>query len=335
MHASAQPVESPGVFSSSPTSLTHPSFEGVDREDPFEIRPPPPLRHRITADGSDLHIFSHPSRSSSDPQQPLTRSRTRESMDSTSAVEDKNVWSHKRWFSSPRGDPKEKRGLNPEAKVFQLKSPFPALMFNKQRQNTSVSSLDLVPSQVSIPSQAHTHLHILPSSISAPSMLPLPTSTVLASSVPLSSTNSSIPDSIFSTLSMRAFAPSPAEREALTRSLGGSSTNTSLERLPTLSEVSIPSIPNSPQHVHAMAQAVQRSPPGSVAEVRSNVGSGGMPHGFAWLHLPRARKPKFSPWEDEVVPGGETSTTATSNANGAASMNGMGLSNDHGDMANY
>ncbi|KAJ7925232.1 hypothetical protein B0H13DRAFT_1975595 [Mycena leptocephala] len=54
---------------------------------------------------------------------------------------------------------------------------------------------------------------------------------------------------------LRAFAPSPAEREALHRALGGS-TNTSLERLPSLSDMG--SIPSSPSHVHA-APTAQRA----------------------------------------------------------------------------
>lgn len=74
---------------------------------------------------------------------------------------------------------------------------------------------------------------------------------------------------------LRAFAPSPAEREALQRALGGS-TNTSLERLPSLSDVG--SIPSSPS----------LTPHESSARVPS------------WLQtLPHVRKPNFSPWDDE------------------------------------
>lgn len=82
---------------------------------------------------------------------------------------------------------------------------------------------------------------------------------------------------------LRAFAPSRAEREALQRALGGS-TNTSLERLPSLSDVG--SIPSSPSHVHA--EVARRS----IGEKDS-----ALP---AWLQsLPLIRKPNFSPWEDE------------------------------------
>ncbi|KAI0066073.1 hypothetical protein BV25DRAFT_1496730 [Artomyces pyxidatus] len=74
----------------------------------------------------------------------------------------------------------------------------------------------------------------------------------------------------FSGLAMRAFAPSPAEREALRRALGGS-TNTSLERLPSLSEVG--SMPASP------AEGPSRS-------------------WFQGLMPPRPGKMRFSPWGD-------------------------------------
>lgn len=97
--------------------------------------------------------------------------------------------------------------------------------------------------------------------------------TGLASSI-ISSTPSSL---------LRAFAPSRAEREALQRALGGS-TNTSLERLPSLSDVG--SIPSSPAHTHGEAQGR------SIGEKDC-----ALP---AWLQsLPLIRKPNFSPWEDE------------------------------------
>ncbi|KAJ7346546.1 hypothetical protein DFH08DRAFT_868541 [Mycena albidolilacea] len=81
---------------------------------------------------------------------------------------------------------------------------------------------------------------------------------------------------------LRAFAPSPAEREALYRGLG--STNASLERLPSLSDMG--SIPSSPALAHAVPAAAQRAIDGKVLP--------------SWLSsLPRIRKPNFSPWEDE------------------------------------
>ncbi|KAG1771705.1 hypothetical protein EDD22DRAFT_862147 [Suillus occidentalis] len=105
----------------------------------------------------------------------------------------------------------------------------------------------------------------------------------------LMTSNSSTPSAL-----LRAFAPSRAEREVLQRALGGS-TNTSLERLPSLSDVG--SIPSSPVHAHAEAQPVPAF--GGKGAV--------LP---AWLQsLPLIRKPNFSPWEDEepvsVSTGGE------------------------------
>lgn len=93
-----------------------------------------------------------------------------------------------------------------------------------------------------------------------------------------SSVTSSTPSSL-----LRAFAPSRAEREALQRALGGS-TNTSLERLPSLSDVG--SISSSPAHARGEAQGR------SIGEKDC-----ALP---AWLQsLPLIRKPNFSPWEDE------------------------------------
>lgn len=127
---------------------------------------------------------------------------------------------------------------------------------------------------------------------------PLPTSTTPAVYDALNPTglgsqliSSTTSDS--STL-LRAFAPSPAEREALHRALGGS-TNASLERLPSLSDVG-GSIPPSPNHIHAQA----------VASVASRRDLSKIP---SWLQsLPRIRKPNFSPWDDE-----EPAVVASSN----------------------
>ena len=90
---------------------------------------------------------------------------------------------------------------------------------------------------------------------------------------------------------LRAFAPSPAEREALQRALGGSSSNASFELLPSLSDVG--SIPSSPVHAHAStAIAVPHVPQHSVKEMAKVLPS--------WLQsLPKIRKTNFSPWEDE------------------------------------
>ncbi|CAK5281503.1 unnamed protein product [Mycena citricolor] len=112
--------------------------------------------------------------------------------------------------------------------------------------------------EFSLPSKAATFDALNPNGLSGANMI-----------APASATHSLI----------RAFAPSPAEREALQRALGGS-TNTSLERLPSLG-----SIPASPAHVPAVA-----------------AGGDGFRALPSWLtSLPRIRKPNFSPWDDEEV----------------------------------
>ncbi|KAI6033135.1 hypothetical protein F5J12DRAFT_198907 [Pisolithus orientalis] len=85
---------------------------------------------------------------------------------------------------------------------------------------------------------------------------------------------------------LRAFAPSRAEREALQRALGGS-TNTSLELLPSLSDVG--TIPPSP------IQTQREGEHGTTAGEENH----SLP---VWLQsLPLISKPNFSPWEDEDV----------------------------------
>jgi epidermal growth factor receptor substrate 15 len=87
---------------------------------------------------------------------------------------------------------------------------------------------------------------------------------------------------------LRAFALSPAEREALQRTCGLS--NKSCERLPSLSDVG--SIPSSPTNGHGIS--------GLVTSSAGDFGSR-LP---AWLQsLPRNRKANFSPWDDEEPQG--------------------------------
>ncbi|KAL6305217.1 hypothetical protein BKA93DRAFT_731803 [Sparassis latifolia] len=267
------PIQVPSVFTTSPTSITCPSFDGVDKEDPFEIRPPPPLRHRLTTDAMDMQraLFPPPSRTTSDPP-PLTRARSRE-------ADDKAGGAHRRWFSA---DPKEKererekKGLNPEAKVFRLAK--------KSLPSSLVTPPPLAFNPLA-PSQQQQHASAA-STLSLPSMLAPPPAE---------------PSALLSSISMRAFAPSPAEREALQRALGGSSSG-SLERLPTLSEVAIASMPPSPSHVQAIA--AQHHPGGRTL----------LPPGLSWLQLPRMRKHKFSPWEDADEVPTEAGAGGTSNA---------------------
>ena len=90
---------------------------------------------------------------------------------------------------------------------------------------------------------------------------------------------------------LRAFAPSPAEREVLQRALGGS-TNASFERLPSLSVVgNLPSSPTS-CHVHGLSHSH------SLRDLRNFLPT--------WLKgFPRSDSVKFSPWEDEDLRNGD------------------------------
>ena len=84
----------------------------------------------------------------------------------------------------------------------------------------------------------------------------------------------------------KAFAPSPAERAAL----GAGRFHTSLEKLPSLSDV--------PGSLHASPVLSQATPSSSQDPVAVVPGSS-FARSMAWLNsLPR-RKPKFSPWDDE------------------------------------
>ncbi|KAG6842109.1 hypothetical protein C0991_002763 [Blastosporella zonata] len=150
----------------------------------------------------------------------------------------------RRWFTSKE---KPKKGLNPDAKVFSL------------GRKLSPASLLAPGATFSVSPPSHSFDALNP--------------TGLSSNIPAPAT------SCFT----RAFAPSPAEREALQRALGGS-TNTSFERLPSLSDVG--SIPSSPSHVHALPATI---PQQTFAKL--------LP---AWLQsLPPRKVTNFSPWDDE------------------------------------
>ncbi|KAI0374161.1 hypothetical protein BV20DRAFT_988515 [Pilatotrama ljubarskyi] len=285
------PVESPqsgkvGGYTTSPLSLTCPAFEGVDKEDPFEVRPPP-VRRRLTLDFMDQQRASltNPSRTISDPPLPPVGFASAVGQQEREVAQDRPASAHRRWFSQ-QDSAKERKGLNPEAKAFSLtKKSFPSLFGPSQshaHSHSHASPFDGFASgapYASNGSLSSLSSHAPSSSLSTASSLSIPPS--LAHHGPADT------DNVFSSISMRAFAPSPAEREALQRAFGGSA-NTSLERLPTLSEVSsITSMPPSPAHTHAQA---------------ASLGGGRtlLPPGLAWLQsLPRVRKPKFSPWEDE------------------------------------
>jgi hypothetical protein len=199
--------------------------------------------HEVASDNQH-NVWVH--RTNSDPNS--HQYMTEESDASSSMVIDKV--SPRRWFSTTIKD-KAKKGLNPEAKVFTLaRKPMPRTSaprptFNDASSGNSTTMYDaLNPNGLGSQTLSAT-----------------------------TSANNSL---------LRAFAPSPAEREALQRALGGSS-NTSFERLPSLSDVG--SIPSSPSHVHDLP-AVAPQQMGKVLP--------------SWLQsLPRFRKANFSPWEDE------------------------------------
>ncbi|KAJ2922329.1 hypothetical protein H1R20_g14758, partial [Candolleomyces eurysporus] len=148
---------------------------------------------------------------------------------------------------------RQKKGLNPDAKVFSLPRKLSP------------------PGILHLPSNPVTYDALNPNGLVNPK---LPSAT---------STSSSL---------LRAFAPSRAEREALQRALGGS-TNSSFERLPSLSEVG--SIPSSPSHVHAEAfnlSLSQTAKESAAAPKTFNLPS--------WLTvLPNIKKSRFKPWDDE------------------------------------
>ncbi|KAG1746153.1 hypothetical protein EDB19DRAFT_1690786, partial [Suillus lakei] len=218
------------TLSGSPVSLTGPSpTQEMNAEyDPFEVR------HHTQAMYDKMSL---PHRTNSDPSAVRALENTLANDAATIGLDS----GPRRWFSTSAKD-KQRKGLNPDAKVFRL----------PRRQALTTSEPTSAP-----PTACYDALN--PNG--------------------LMTSNSSTPSAL-----LRAFAPSRAEREVLQRALGGS-TNTSLERLPSLSDVG--SIPSSPVHANAEAQpAPAFGGKGAVLP--------------AWLQsLPLIRKPNFSPWEDE------------------------------------
>lgn len=191
-----------------------------------------------------------PNRNHSDPTATATNNST--------SGEPIDTAQRRRWFSMKD---KPKKGLNPDAKVFHL------------TKSTVASNFGPIGPPVAAPmttnAQHHTFDALNPNGLGSHMM---------------SAASSNVTSSL-----LRAFAPSPAEREVLQRAFGGS-TNASLERLPSLSRVG--SITSSPTHVHAVAVTNEQSRPASLHLER-----GGLP---SWLQsLPRIGKTNFSPWDDE------------------------------------
>ena len=231
--------------------------------EPFGIHPQ--SRHRMSSDPIDVS-GAWSSRANSDPAPPpIAAARQQETQT--------------RWWRAPDKERRStvdgtesRRGLNPDAKVFSFSAKplfgVPAApAFNCPIASTSDSPLS--------------------GTVSSGSSSDSPNGAATSSNTP----------GFFSGLAMRAFAPSPAEREALQRALGGS-TNTSFERLPSLSEVG--SMPTSPALNHVPVHpAASRNPP-AMPWFDIGLGPGA---GRNWLRelgasMPRPSKIKFSPWGD-------------------------------------
>ncbi|KAI0266709.1 hypothetical protein BC834DRAFT_873172 [Gloeopeniophorella convolvens] len=231
--------------------------------DPFEVRPP--VRHRITSDPVDAPR-AWPMRTYSEPASVPT-----------APLQAHETRTRRWWHSADKVErhaiatamadaavEPPRKGLNPDAKVFRF-SRKPLL-----------------------PAAAPAFDSLNPSGGAAGLPAPAPAHTG---------------GGFFAGLAMRAFAPSPAEREALQRALGGS-TNTSLERLPSLSEVgsSMPASP-APAHTHAHAH---ENPLG----LPLFGGAPGASAGRSWLQelgasIARPGKIRFSPWGDGEADGAE------------------------------
>ena len=237
----------------------------IETFEPFGMHPNP--RHRITSDPMNVSRV-WPSRAESDPISPANAV--------TPPQEAQNLWWHdpdKERRSTIDGT-EPRRGLNPDAKVFNFSAE--PVLFSAPVAPVSVSGFP-----TSGPSRSTRS-----SSISDNRKCNVTTSAT--------ATSSSTPG-FFSGLAMRAFAPSPAEREVLQRALGGS-TNTSLERLPSLSEVG--NGPASPVLAHVQANPATSSNPPGLPWFDIGPGAGA---GRSWLRgvsIPRPGKIKFSPWGD-------------------------------------
>ncbi|KAI9458564.1 hypothetical protein F5148DRAFT_1016941 [Russula earlei] len=190
----------------------------------FGIHRPP--RHRITSDSINVSpVWS--SRANSDPLSPRPAA--------VPPQEARGWWGHgpdkERRATIDGTEPR--RGLNPDAKVFSF-SPEPP--FGAPVAPASASASGFLLSGAAKSTGTGSMGDILKSNATA--------------------TSTGTPG--FLSGLARAFVPSPAEREALHRALGGS-TNTSLERLPSLSEVG--SGPTSPELTHVPAHPVASGNP--------------------------------------------------------------------------
>jgi hypothetical protein len=237
-------------------------FPRID-DDHIEAFEPFGTRHRITSDPINVpHVW--PPRANSDPA-PV----------SIAAVPPQEVPT--RWWQvldkerrSTVDGTETRRGLNPGAKVFSFSAkPFLGASTSGFPISGAASSSGASNSSDSANGNGTT-------------------------TTPAPGSN---PPGFISGLAMRAFAPSPAEREALQRALGGPK-NTSLDRLPSLSEVG--NLPASPVLSHVPAQSAQSDNSFGLPWFGVSPVSGA---GRNWLRepgvsIPQPGKIKFSPWGD-------------------------------------
>ncbi|KAI9442297.1 hypothetical protein H4582DRAFT_1927609 [Lactarius indigo] len=242
----------------------HVGDESAETFDQYGTRPPP--RHRLTSDPMDA--------------QRVWPSRTNSELLTSSSNVVPTPEARTRWWwpgadkerRSTTDGTEQRKGLNPDAKVFNF-SRKPLLgvppVAPLDSLNPSASSLQVSAGANSNGDGAGA------------------TATATGGST----------SGYLSGLAMRAFVPSPEEREALQRALGGSS-NASLERLPSLSEVG--NIPNSPVPNHEQAHATVPSNPLGLPWIDVNPGASTR---RSWLRdlgvsVPRPGKIRFSPWGD-------------------------------------
>ncbi|TDL26090.1 hypothetical protein BD410DRAFT_565346 [Rickenella mellea] len=232
--------------------------------DPFEVQIHPHLRERQSFARMDTQRATLALRPViSDPTVPRSPETIEATNSMSNGADDGVKMAPRRWFS------KEKKGLNPDAKEFSLP---------KDRQARALSFLAHRP-RATATTQPNTHQ-------------------TQTQTPRLGAGITSFTSSFFS--SARAFAPSPAEREALTRALGGSS-NGSLERIPSLSDVG--SHPASPNLVHAPAHSTHAHPHAHAHGLNGVNGH----NGHVLAHRPPPAWPlglntKFSPFADDEPP---------------------------------
>jgi len=221
--------------STSPVSTKAFVLDDADDYNPFEVRPPSQIqsllsRARMSSDVSDgrhpalwvgptvypaitVALGATTEQSEDQSQQYLQQQQQQQRQRSRRWWPSSGTAGHPGTNNTSTSTNKDnRRGLNPDAKVFRF-----------GRKHTSMP-------EASLPFDS-----LNPSGAVFASGPPMTSASSILSGVP--APRGGVVGGLLSGLALRAFAPSPAEREALQRALGGASSNTSLERLPSLSEV--------------------------------------------------------------------------------------------------